>query len=77
MKRLYCLKDLKSGAYIMLMLAENSGEYVKAIDKKKLDKPEDYDVYFIGEFDTVTGYLHSFKFPVRNLVEEMRCLLCL
>lgn len=77
MKRLYCLKDLKAGAFIMLKVADNSGEYIKEIAKSKIEDYENYEVYFVGEFDSATGYLLSFKFPFRNLKEEMEFLKCL
>lgn len=61
----------------MLGVAENSGEYVKWISKSKITDYANYEVHFVGEFDSATGYLHSFKFPFRNLKEEMEFLKCL
>ncbi len=84
LKRMYCLKDLRTGTFGTIEITNNLWEYIKKIKEgkitvkktkeSKITDYENYEVYFVGEFDSLTGQLHTFKLPCKNLKEEISLL---
>lgn len=66
MKYLFAVKDIKLGAYLKVLEAENSLVLIRDIQAVVLDPnsqfckyPEDFSLWEIGTFNEETGELHT------------------
>lgn len=60
--KVFSVKDTKGGMFLSPMLARSHGEAERMFKQATTDEkslicryPEDYDLYYLGEFDDATG----------------------
>jgi hypothetical protein len=71
MKKIFCIKDEKSGAHYDPFTMSNSIDaqraFMQGIKSEKSiisQYPEDFNLYFVGEFDEMSGLITPREAPV-------------
>nr|WAE43452.1 MAG: nonstructural protein [Microviridae sp.] len=70
MKRIYSIKDVKSGAYLTPMVCENhvdaTRQFQRATNSDQsiiFEYPEDFELFYLGSFDIISGAITPLATP--------------